>query len=71
METTTTAFDQLVKFLPYIIPLIILQLILLIVALADLIKRERTRGPKWLWAILIVFGELIGPLLSLIIGRED
>jgi drug/metabolite transporter (DMT)-like permease len=71
MESTATAFDKIVQFLPYIIPLLILQLILLIVALVDLIKRERTRGPKWLWAILIVFGELIGPILYLVIGRED
>jgi drug/metabolite transporter (DMT)-like permease len=71
MESTATAFDKIVQFLPYIIPLLILQLILLVVALVDLIKRERTRGPKWLWAILIVFGELIGPILYLVIGRED
>jgi drug/metabolite transporter (DMT)-like permease len=71
MENTATAMDNFLKLLPYIIPLIILQLILLIVALADLVRRERTRGPKWLWVIIVVFGELVGPILYLIIGRED
>jgi drug/metabolite transporter (DMT)-like permease len=71
MESTASTTDNLLQFLPYIIPLIILQLILLTVALVDLVRRERTRGPKWLWAILIIFGELVGPILYFVIGRED
>jgi drug/metabolite transporter (DMT)-like permease len=71
MEKAPTAMDSILQFLPYIIPLVILQLILLVVALVDLSKRERTRGPKWLWVILIVLGELVGPILYFIIGRED
>jgi drug/metabolite transporter (DMT)-like permease len=71
METTASSLDNLIQYLPYIIPLVILQLILLIVALLDLAKRERTRGPKWLWVILIILGELVGPILYFVIGRED
>jgi hypothetical protein len=43
----------------------------MIFALVDLIRRERTKGPKWLWALIIVFVNLIGPILYFIIGRED
>jgi hypothetical protein len=43
----------------------------MIVALVDLIRREKTRGPKWLWAIVIILGELIGPIVYLIFGREE
>ena len=72
MEITTTPFEKIVPYLPYIIPLVLLQLILIIVALVDLVRREKTRYlPKWVWAIVIVLGELIGPIVYLILGREE
>jgi hypothetical protein len=58
-------------YLPFLIPVILLQLVLVVFALVDLIRREKTRGPKWLWAIIIVLGELLGPILYLLIGREE
>lgn len=58
-------------FLPYIIPLVLLQLGLMVYCLIDLSKREQTRGPKWLWVILIVLGELVGPVVYLIVGRVE
>jgi hypothetical protein len=72
MEIAMTPWETLLKYLPYIIPLVLLQLILMIVALVDLIHREKTRYlPKWAWAIVIVLGELIGPAVYLIIGRKE
>jgi drug/metabolite transporter (DMT)-like permease len=71
MQTTTGLFEQLVAYLPYIIPIVLLQLILMIVALVDLVRREKTRGPKWIWAIIIILGELLGPIVYFIIGREE
>jgi len=63
--------QQLIKLLPLILPLILLQLALMIIALTDLIRREKTRGPKWMWAIIVIFGELLGPVLYFIIGRVE
>jgi len=63
--------DKFLEFLPYIIPLVLLQLTLMIVALVDLIRREKTKGPKWVWALVIILGELIGPIIYFIFGRED
>ncbi|MBF8285713.1 MAG: transcriptional regulator [Chloroflexi bacterium RBG_16_63_12] len=63
--------DQIRELIPFLIPILILQLALMIFALVDLIRRERTKGPKWLWALIIVFVNLIGPILYFIIGRED
>ena len=47
------------------------QLALMIWALVDVIKRpdDRIRGPKWVWVIIIVFGELIGPIVYLAVAR--
>jgi hypothetical protein len=72
MESIITPFESFLEFLPYIIPLVLLQLTLMIVAMVDLIRREKTRYlPKWAWAIIIILGELIGPIIYFILGRED
>lgn len=63
--------EQVMRLLPLVIPLILIQLGLMVVALLDLARREHTRGPKWLWAVIIIFGELIGPLAYLLFGRSD
>jgi phospholipase D-like protein len=63
--------EQLRQFLPFLIPIIVLQLVLLAVALLDLVRRERTRGPKWAWVLIIVFVNIIGPILYLVLGREE
>ena len=55
----------------FLIPILLLQLGLMAFALVDLNRRERTKGPKWVWALVIIFGQLIGPLVYLVVGRED
>jgi hypothetical protein len=54
-----------------IAPFFIIQAILLIVALIDLIKVEKTFGPKWVWGLVIVFINIIGPILYFVIGRRN
>ncbi len=63
--------DQLMKLLPLLIPLFLIQLGLMIAALVDLIKREKTKGPKWMWIIIVVFVNMIGPIIYFVIGREE
>ncbi len=63
--------EQLREFIPLLIPLIILQLILMAVALIDLAKRPYTRGPKWAWALVIIFVNMIGPIIYFVVGREE
>ncbi len=72
MEQIASPLDKLVQFLPYLIPLIILQLILMIVALVDLAKREKVKWlPKWAWVLVIIFIETIGSIVYLVVGREE
>ncbi|MDO8972144.1 MAG: PLD nuclease N-terminal domain-containing protein [Saprospiraceae bacterium] len=59
------------SLLPYLIPLLVIQLGLMVFCLMDLARREKTKGPKWLWAVLIVFGQLLGPVVYLIFGRVE
>jgi hypothetical protein len=56
-----------------LLPLIALQLGLLIFALVDLTRPgRRVRGDnKVVWALIIIFISLFGPLLYFLIGREE
>lgn len=63
--------EQLMRLLPLFIPLILIQLGLIVAALLDLVRREHTRGPKWLWAVIIILVEMFGPLAYFLFGRSD
>lgn len=67
----TSIFDQLMKLLPLLIPLFLIQLGLMIAALVDLIKREKTKGPKWMWIIIVIFVNIIGPIIYFVVAREE
>jgi hypothetical protein len=63
-------FDEV---LPLLVPLIVLQLVLLGVALYDLTRPERRvkGGSKLVWGLVIVFGQLLGPLVYFLFGRDE
>ncbi len=61
------------EILPFLIPLIVLQLLLMGVALYDLTRPERrVKGDsKVVWALVVIFVNLLGPLLYFLFGREE
>ena len=63
--------EKLSELIPFLIPILLLQLVLMVVALRDLIRRQGTRGPKWMWVIIILFVNTFGPIAYLLIGREE
>ena len=54
-------------------PLILIQLGLMVVALIDLERDERRvrGGNKLVWALVIVFVNIIGPIVYFVAGREE
>ena len=63
--------EILKQYLPLLVPVFLIQLALLVFGLVDLVRREKTRGPKWVWALVIVFVNLIGPIIYFVVGRKD
>ncbi len=59
--------------LSLLLPLVALELILIIVALIDLIRREpdRVNGSKIVWGLIIVLISTIGPICYFILGRKE
>jgi hypothetical protein len=52
---------------------VLLQVTLQVIAIVQLVKTPADRvsigGRKWLWAIIILLGEIIGPVLWFVLGR--
>ncbi len=65
---TMSEFPQ---YLPFFVPLVLLQLGLMAAALVDWARRKRTRGPKWLWLLVILAVNTIGPVVYLLAGRVE
>ena len=59
--------------LSLVLPIAALELILIIVALIDLIRREpdRVNGSKIVWGLIIVLISTIGPICYFILGRKE
>ncbi len=68
---TTSSLPALQQILPFLIPIVIIELALLIFALVDLTKQRVTRGPKWMWALIILFIQIIGPIVYFVAARKE
>lgn len=64
---------ELKELLPFLIPLIIAELILLAYTLHHVLTHEHyKRGSRRLWVIVCIIGmEFIGPILYFLLGKED
>lgn len=63
-------FKIVLDMLPFLIPLFIIEVALVVIALVDLVKRERVwGGNKVVWVLVIIFVGTIGPIVYLFLGR--
>ena len=56
-----------------LVPIVLIQLGLIVAALYDLEKEDRRvrGGSKLVWILIIVFVNLIGPIVYFVAGREE
>ena len=60
---------QLQELLPLLIPLLVVQLTMQVLALISLKKRAKVRfDSKLVWVLIIVFGTMLGSILYFILG---
>lgn len=64
---------ELKEFLPFLIPLVVVQLALLGYTLHHILTHNHyKRGTRGLWLVIsIILCNFVGPILYLILGRED
>ena len=64
--------NAVTQYLPILLPIIIIQYTLAIVALVHVLRHPHYRfGNKVLWIILVLLVQLIGPILYFTIGRGE
>ncbi len=54
-----------------ILPIIVLQFVLMVIALIDVLRHKRTNGPFIMWIFIIALVSLLGPILYFIFGRRQ
>jgi len=60
------------EYIPFLIPIIIIEFALMISAVVHIIKHDKFKiGNKVLWIIVSVVFQIIGPILYFTIGRSD
>lgn len=54
-------------------PLIVIQLVLMVIALIDLARRDKeaVRGPKLAWVFIVIVVNTLGPILYFTVGRKN
>ncbi|MCX6055204.1 MAG: PLD nuclease N-terminal domain-containing protein [Chloroflexi bacterium] len=66
-----TDLSTMTQYLPLIIPIAVLQFGLMFTALIDLVRRKKTKGPVWMWILVIVLINLFGPIAYFMFGRRE
>lgn len=52
-------------------PLLALQVLLAVIGLISLARAEKVRGPKWVWIIILLFGNVLGSVAYFTVGRRE
>ena len=65
--------EQIMEFLPFLIPLVILQFALLGYTLYHILTHDTYKmGNRTLWLVItLVFMNYVGPILYFILGKKD
>jgi len=64
--------NEFKEYLPFLIPLVIIELALMVTALIHVLKHPHYRfGNKTFWVIVVLFIQIIGPISYFVFGRED
>ena len=64
--------EQIIEFLPFLIPLAIAQYALMGYAIYHILTHKNYRvGNRVLWLVISIFINFIGPILYFAIGKED
>ena len=67
-----TSFEDLKEYLPFIIPLAVIQLSLMIAALVSIFRhKEYKTANRAVWVVVSLLISIIGPILYFVLGKPD
>ncbi len=63
--------DKIIEYLPFLIPIVVIELALTITALVHVLTHKKYRfGNRTLWVVLC-FVQIIGPIVYFVFGRSE
>lgn len=67
-----TTMETIMEFLPFLIPIIIIELVLAITALIHVLRHKKYRfGNMVMWIIIVLVLQIIGPIVYFVLGRGE
>lgn len=69
--STNLGLPNVTRLILLALPVLAIQLGLMVYALVDLARRERVKGDRWIWVVVIVLVGIIGPIVYFVAGREE
>lgn len=64
--------NTLFEYLPVLLPVIIIELILMFTALIHVLRHSHFRfGNKVVWILIVIFIQIIGPIVYFVFGRGE
>lgn len=64
--------NELMEMLPFLLPIMLIQLALMLTALVHVLKHKNYRfGNQIIWVIIVVVFQIVGPILYFTIGRGE
>lgn len=60
------------EYLPVLLPVMIAELVLAITALVHVLRHPHYKfGNKWIWILIVLFIQFIGPIVYFMFGRGE
>lgn len=64
--------EQFMEYLPFLLPLLIIEFILAITALVHVLRHPNYKfGNKVIWILVVLLLQIVGPIFYFIFGRGD
>lgn len=64
--------NDYIEYLPFLIPYIVLEIVLALVALIHVLRHPRYRfGNRVLWVLVVLFIQILGPVVYFAFGRGE
>ncbi|MBL1226433.1 PLDc N-terminal domain-containing protein [Enterococcus sp. BWR-S5] len=64
--------DELIPYLPYLAPYLLVSFSLSIIALVHVLKHRSFRfGNVFLWVVIVLLLQIIGPIGYFLVGKEE
>lgn len=69
---SSMSMEEVMEMIPFLLPVMIIELLLAVVALVHVLRHNHFRcGNKVIWALVVLFVGIIGPVAYFIFGKGE